>query len=117
MPRADALRDRGCIQHMLEYCRQLRETLREIGHSKEAFLASHTYQNAAAMCILQLGELTKQLSDEFQKRHSEIPWALIAKTRDIYAHHYGVTDFEMVWETAVRDAPILEAFCADYLNE
>ena len=69
------------------------------------------------MCILQLGELTKQLTPEFTAAHRQIPWSLIAKTRDNYAHHYGVVDFDLVWEAAVEDIPGLAAFCRDYLEK
>ena len=100
-----------------DYRRQIQETLDAIQNNKEAFLASHIYQNAVAMCILQLGELTKQLTPEFTAAHRQIPWSLIAKTRDNYAHHYGVVDFELVWETAVEDIPGLAAFCSSYLNQ
>ena len=65
---------------MLKYCDQIQETLAAIQNSKEAFLASHIYQNAVAMCILQLGELTKQLTPEFTAAHRQIPWSLIAKS-------------------------------------
>ena len=80
---------------MLKYCGQIEETLDAIQNDKEKFLSSHIYQNAVAMCILQLGELTKQLTPEFTAAHRQIP-CLIAKTRDNYAHHYGVVDFELV---------------------
>ena len=60
-----SVRDKNVIEHMLSYCDQLQGTLQEIEYDKNRFLASHTYQNAVAMCILQLGELAKQLSDEF----------------------------------------------------
>lgn len=117
MPAVDSsVRDRSCIEHMLRYCRQLEASLAEISCSRESFLASNTYQNAVAMCILQLGELTKQLSAGFIAEHREIPWSLIAKTRDIYAHHYGSVDSEMLWATAVNDIPALRAFCEAYLN-
>ena len=99
MPRTDQnTRNRNCIEHMLKYCGQIEETLDAIQNDKEKFLSSHIYQNAVAMCILQLGELTKQLTPEFTAAHRQIPWSLIAKTRDNYAHHYGVVDFELVWE-------------------
>ncbi len=60
-----SVRDQNVIEHMLSYCDQLQGTLQEIEYDQNRFLASHTYQNAAAMCILQLGELAKQLSDGF----------------------------------------------------
>ena len=40
---------------MLKYCGQIKETLDAIQNDKEKFLSSHIYQNAVAMCILQLG--------------------------------------------------------------
>ena len=118
MPGADRhIRDRTCVEHILRYCEQVRGSLAEIQHDRDRFLASHTYQNAISMCILQIGELFKRLSDDFLQEYTYIPWSLIAKTRDNYAHHYGTVDFEMVWTTAVDDLPAVEAFCRKYLEE
>ena len=118
MPGADRhIRDRTCVEHILRYCEQVRGSLAEIQHDRDRFLASHTYQNAISMCILQIGELFKRLSDDFLQEYTYIPWSLIAKTRDNYAHHYGTVDFEMVWTTAVDDLPVVEAFCRKHLEE
>ena len=118
MPGADRhIRDRTCVEHILRYCEQVRGSLAEIQHDRDRFLASHTYQNAISMCILQIGELVKRLSDDFLQEYTYIPWSLIAKTRDNYAHHYGTVDFEMVWTTAGDDLPAVEAFCRKYLEE
>ena len=117
MPKANqSTRDRNCIEHMLGYCEQIAETLEIIHHDKAVFLSSHIYQNAIAMCILQIGELTKQLTSDFLVEHRQIPWNLIAKTRDTYAHHYGSVDFDLVWETAVEDIPSVADFCRTYLQ-
>ena len=118
MPGADKrVRDRTCVEHILRYCEQVRGSLAEIQNDQDRFLSSHTYQNAISMCILQIGELVKRLSDDFLQEYTYIPWSLIAKTRDNYAHHYGTVDFEMVWTTAVDDLPAVEAFCRKYLEE
>ena len=118
MPGADRhIRDRTCVEHILRYCEQVRGSLAEIQHDRDRFLASHTYQNAISMCILQIGELFKRLSDDFLQEYTYIPWSLIAKTRDNYAHHYGSVDFEMVWTTAMDDLPAVEAFCRKYLGD
>lgn len=109
MPKPDRrARDRNCIEHILRYCEQVGESLAEIQQDRDRFLASHTYRNAIAMCILQIGELVKRLSDDFMQEYKNVPWKLIAKTRDNYAHHYGSVDFEMVWTTAVYDLPAVE---------
>ena len=117
MPRTEpSARERNIIEHMLQYCNQVEEALQEINGDKERFLESHTYQNAIAMCILQLGELTKQLSLDFVNQHPEIPWRVMARTRDNYAHHYGSMDFSLVWETAVQDVPAVRDFCGRLLE-
>ena len=118
MPGADKhIRDRTCVEHILRYCEQVCGSLAEIQHDRDRFLASHTYQNAISMCILQIGELVKRLSEDFLQEYKYIPWSLIAKTRDNYAHHYGAVDFEMVWTTAMDDLPAVEAFCRKYLGD
>ncbi len=117
MPKTDAMtRDRNAVEHIIRYCEQLTETLNEISFDQERFLSSHTYQNAVAMCILQIGELVKQLSDDFVKEHPDIPWKLMTRTRDHYAHHYGDMDFSMLWETATKDIPTVHSYCKQILS-
>ena len=118
MPKTDAVkRDDHVIEHIISYCEQLSETLQEINFDQERFLSSHTYQNAVAMCILQIGELAKQLSDDFIKKHSEIPWKLMARTRDQYAHHYGNMDFSLLWDTATQDIPDVLSYCKQIISQ
>ena len=117
MPGIDArTRDAYCVRRILEYCDQIGETLESIGRSRTIFLTSHIHRNAVAMCILQIGEISKQFSQEVLSSNSQIPWKLIARTRDLYAHHYGAVDFELLWETAVGDIPEVTRFCRSYLE-
>ena len=113
---ADKSRDLDYIERISIYCGQVAQSLSEINDSYTVFMERATYQNAVAMSILQIGELVKNLSPEFIADHKEIPWHLIAKTRDTYAHHYGNVDFELVWDTAVNDLPPLRAFCLKQLG-
>ena len=117
MPKIDAMtRDRNVVEHIVNQCEQLTETLNEIGVDPERFLSSQTYQNAVAMCILQIGELVKQLSDHFVQDHPDIPWKLMARTRDQYVHHYGDMDFSMLWESATKDIPTVLSYCKQILS-
>ena len=69
------------------------------------------YQHAVAMCVLEIGELSKHLSDSFLRDHPEIPWRAICRMRDMYAHHYHRTDPYQLWMTATADLPALQEFC------
>lgn len=64
------------------------------------------------MSLLQIGELTSHLSDEFKEQtKSEIYWSAIKGMRNIFAHNYGAIDIDLVWETALFDIPTLHKFC------
>lgn len=117
MPRIDdAARDAGLIERILAYCDEIETTHGEFGRSRARFTSRKTYQNAVAMCILQIGELSKRLSERFVLDHPDIPWKAIARTRDAFAHHYGHADLDMLWNTATDSIDALRGFCARYLG-
>lgn len=51
-------RNISILEHIVNYCDQIEETVRRFGESYDAFSRDTIYRNAAAMCILQIGELT-----------------------------------------------------------
>lgn len=64
------------------------------------------------MGILQIGELAGSLSEAYRARTSEtIPWSNIKGMRNIVVHNYGSVDEGLLWETAMKDIPVLLAFC------
>ena len=61
------------------------------------------------MCVLQIGELTKRLTNEFKAEHSEIIWHEIKGLRNVYVHEYEKVDFEQAWKTLKQSIPELKA--------
>lgn len=106
-------RDRDIIEHILRYCCQIETAHQDFGSSRERFNQSTTYQNAVAMCILQIGELVGRLTDEFKTLHHTIPWHKIRGMRNYVAHEYGSIDLDVVWYVATTSIPELKAFCSD----
>jgi len=74
------------------------------------------FQDACCMCIVQIGELVGQLSEEVKKANNSIPWRVIKDTRNFYVHAYGAIDVESVWETITNDIPTLMAKCTEMLS-
>ena len=109
-------RDRSIIEHILRYCDQVEAAHGDFGHSRERFDRSTTYQNAIAMCVLQVGELVAHLSDSFKAGHDAIPWHKIRGMRNYVAHEYGSIDLEVVWFVANNSIPELRAFCDECLK-
>lgn len=75
------------------------------------------YQNAIALCMLQIGELTTHLTAEFKQQYTEIQWNQIKALRNVVAHDYGKIDTEILWETLQEDIPVLKEYCKTILDE
>ena len=104
-------RNRNILQHMLMYCDQADAAIARFGNDYTAFSVDVVFQNAAAMCLLQIGELAGHLSDDFKAKHHQQPWKQIKELRNIIAHHYSAIDTETTWEILQEDLPSLRAFC------
>jgi uncharacterized protein with HEPN domain len=74
---------------------------------KAAFLADAKTQSAVLHQLLVIGEAVKRLSPEFRAAHPELPWRLIAGTRDKLIHFYEGVDLEEVWKMVTSDLPEL----------
>jgi uncharacterized protein with HEPN domain len=74
---------------------------------KSCFLADAKTQAAVLHQLLVIGEAVKRLSEGFRAAHPEVPWRLIAGTRDKLIHHYEGVDLEEVWTMVTSDLPRL----------
>ena len=114
MPNLD--RDGNIIRHILKYCDEVTTAHDDFSHSKEKFMNSSTYRNAITMPILQIGELSNHLSEDFKRQYRQIPWNEMRGIRNLMAHQYHSVDFDIIWATSQDDIPALRAFCASYLE-
>ena len=104
-------RDISILRHIVTYCQQIEQTIERFGDSADVFAADPIYRNAAALCILQIGELVGNLSDGFRVEHSAVPWRQNRAMRNIVAHRYGTVNAEITWEIITADIPALKNFC------
>jgi len=110
-------RDADVLKHILRYCDEIVEANTMFSNSLESLKSSSIYKNAAAMCILQIGELVNQLSDDFKETRTEMPWRDMKRMRDIAAHQYNKFDLETLWETISEDIPDLKNYCTSQLDQ
>ena len=104
-------RDISIIEKIIKYCNQIEEAHQRFDSSFEKFKTDSLYHNAVCLCLMQIGELTNHLSENFKAAHADIPWNAIRGMRNIVAHEYGNIDFEIVWETASVEIKDLCDFC------
>lgn len=107
-------RNAASLHDIAAACRKIGTFL--AGMDRGAFRADEKTQSAVIHQILTIGEAAKRLSGEFREQHSEVPWALLARTRDILIHHYEGVDVEEVWRIAEADIPSLLASVASLLS-
>lgn len=109
-------RDINRIEKILDYCNQIDEANTAFNMSYDEFKVNSIYRNAVCLCLMQIGELTKNLSEEFKDNNPDIPWDKIKGMRNVVAHQYGHIDIEIVWETIEDGVPALQGFCKNKLG-
>ena len=106
------------IAHIRDYCVEIQKTIVRYGDTFEAFDSDADYQRSVSFSILQIGELSGGLSQEFrQATATRVQWGLMKGMRNLVAHNYGSMSREIIWETAVTDIPALKNFCDELLKE
>lgn len=110
--------DADALMSILKYCNQIDDANRQFDTKREDFENNSVYRNAVAMCVLQIGEQVKRLSEEFKiQTAEEIPWHQIQGLRNVVAHEYGKIDAESLWETINEDIPRLFEFCSKQIAQ
>lgn len=110
-------RDYVVLRKILNYCNQIEETCKRFDDSYENYRNDFVFTNAANMCILQIGELCKALSDEALVENPCVPWKEWKGIRDVFAHQYSNLDYESAWDTIKIDLPALKAEVAKLVGE
>lgn len=96
------------LKKILEYCNQIGEACEMFGNDYDKFVNVSVFQNACCMCILQIGELCKVISDELRMAEKDVPWKEWCGIRDIFAHQYSNLDYQSAWDTIQTDLPELK---------
>lgn len=104
-------RNADVLGHIVDYCNEINSTIERFGNEYETFSKDSVYQNAVALCVLQIGELTTHFTEDFKNTYNEMPWNQIKALRNVVAHNYGKIDKETLWETISTDIPQLQDYC------
>ena len=110
-------RDKIIVQKILQYCKDVDAIIKRFGDDIQIYVSDIAYQYACSMCIIQIGELVGQLSDDFKNERREVPWKLIKDMRNIFAHDYSRVDNGIVWDTLKRSIPDLQNKCEKILGD
>ena len=96
----------------LEYLRHiLDETMYLIDQAQgltwDQFVRDATLKRAFVRSIEIIGEASRQIPDEFKRKHSHLEWRAMAGMRDRLIHGYFGVDYELVWDVVANKIPAL----------
>ena len=99
----------------------IRDSIREIekftkGISKDKFFKSSLIQSAVIRQIEIIGEAARNLTPDYKKKHSSIPWRDIVDMRNKLIHEYFGIDKQVVWNTITLDLPQLKTHIDNLLK-
>jgi uncharacterized protein with HEPN domain len=104
--------------------RRYRQRLEDIAVAIEA-IAAHLQRgdlsdglvyDAVRVRLIEIGEAVKALPDEVLASEAQIPWADIARMRDLLAHRYFDTSHSILQATVDHDRPALDDAIARLLE-
>ena len=95
-------RDKIILLKIVGEATALAQILKDID---ESFLANDEKIRATCMTLINIGELVKNLTDEFRLHHPQIPWKDIAGLRDVAAHGYFTLRMPDIWIYAATELP------------
>ena len=95
------------LNHILESIENIETFSKDI--TKNEFMNNRFNQNAIIRELEIIGEASRNIPDNFRKKHSDIIWKDIIGTRDKLIHNYFGVDLEIVWDIIKNDIPKLKA--------
>lgn len=86
------------------------------GYDVDSFTQDERTKRAVCMTLINIGELVKNLTDEFRTQYKSVPWRGIAGMRDITAHKYQTLKMGDVWMTLENDIPVFKVQLEDIIK-
>jgi uncharacterized protein with HEPN domain len=88
-----------CIQHIEQFT----------ATGRDAFYAQPMIHQAVIRNFEIIGEAAKRVSPAFRQQHPELPWKEMTGFRDVLIHDYEDLNLDEIWNTIVRDLPLLKS--------
>lgn len=98
--------DRARVEHILDAINEVEKYL--LNSSYVDFMTNSEKRFATIKQIEIVGEACNQITLELKETHPEIEWKSIRGFRNISIHEYFGVNFQIVWEIARYDLPLLK---------
>lgn len=109
-------KDKKILSKILEHCDSIINNTKQFKNAIE-FKDAKDLSKIALFDLLQIGELAKDgLSEKTLTSIKEIKWTSMYGLRNRIVHGYASVDYEIIWETVIKDVPLLKAIIENHLS-
>ena len=113
--------DRQRLIKIANYCNLISDATLNAGLDYNMILQKLSediiFQTSISMMLVQIGELTRHLSDELKAEYPEIPWRTISGLRNRLVHDYEETNWSVISGVIEDDIKPLLDYCNKILQE
>ena len=75
---------------------------------KEKFEEDEVLQKALIRSLEIIGEASSKVTLDFKQKYPEVNWREMKLMRNKLIHHYFGVDLDLVWDTLVKEIPVLK---------
>ena len=103
------------IKKIIDYINDVEKYIQNM-EAKDFFDDKKT-MTASAFSVSQIGELSKEISDEAIEEMKDIPWKSIKGMRNKIVHDYDNVDLTVLWGTITLSLPELKIRLKNYIDK
>jgi uncharacterized protein with HEPN domain len=103
------------LNHILDAINRVEQYL--AGVSYDRFLGNALLQDGVVRQMEVIGEAARNVSQDLQNVHPELPWDKMIGMRNMLIHVYFQVDLFIVWDTTQSDLPHLKQQVEQLLEE
>ncbi|MEW5936839.1 MAG: DUF86 domain-containing protein [Candidatus Thermoplasmatota archaeon] len=93
------------LTHIRDECRYLLNAREGLGY--EEFVRDETLKRSFVRSLEIIGEASRNVPEEFRRKHPGIEWREMAGMRDVLIHGYFGVDYKIVWDIVSNHIPAL----------
>ncbi|MBQ1947845.1 MAG: DUF86 domain-containing protein, partial [Clostridia bacterium] len=75
--------------------------------SKDELKKNEVLLDSVMFRLIQISENSDKLTDAFKEKYADVPWRAMKGMRNRIVHEYGNVDLGIIYDTVIRDIPIL----------
>lgn len=102
------------LRHILDAIEKIETYICDVSY--EQFLSNEMMVDAVVRQLEIIGEAATNLSDDFRRNHSEIPFRDIIDMRNVLIHDYAGVNTRVVWQTCKKNLLDLKEFIIPLLD-